>query len=62
MIHKNSNKVREISKPGCLILIGMETDFSHSMETTVLDKLTWTHGLFLYMLANKLKGYKVTFF
>ena len=58
MIHKNSNKVREISKPG----IGMETDFSHSMETTVLDKLTWTHGLFLYMLANKLKGYKVTFF
>ena len=33
-----------------------------SMETTVLDESTWTHGLFLSMLANKLKGYKVTFF
>ena len=31
---------QEISEPGCLILIGMETDFAHSITTTVLDVLT----------------------
>ena len=36
----SSNEVREISEPGCLILIGMEIDFAHSITTTVLDVLT----------------------